>query len=107
MWMRWPVSIERSRRLRNFDCGTNSKFYPGRVAVKDLPESMRERLVKQSKNGTVKLGLQESYEFSFKTGYLGRTVQIAWMERSKISIVHSQRFDRRARICSRFFKDIR
>ena len=53
-------AVEATAQLRLWN---EFKILSGKVAVKDLPESMRERLVKQSKNGTIKLGLQESYEF--------------------------------------------
>lgn len=53
-------AIEATAQLRMWD---KYNIHTGNVLIDELPESMRERLGQQSTGRTVKLGLQDSYEF--------------------------------------------
>ena len=53
-------AVEATAQLRLWD---EYEILTGKVAIENLPESIRRRLEKQSKDGTVKLALQDSYEF--------------------------------------------
>ena len=52
-------AVEATAQLRLWD---EYKILTSKVAMEKLPESIRGRLEKQSKDGTVKLALQDSYE---------------------------------------------
>ena len=78
-------AVEATAQLRLWD---EYKILTGKVAVEDLPESMRGRLEKQSKDGTVKLALQDSYDFlTQKRDALGRRFEsLGWnSEKSPLS----------------------
>ena len=70
-------AVEAAAQLRLWD---EYKILTSKVAMKDLPESMRGRLEKQSEDGTVKLALQDSYEFLIqKQDKLGRCFEaLGW-----------------------------
>ena len=53
-------AVEATAQLRLWE---KYEILTRKVTIDELPESMRERLGKQSTDGTVKLGLQDSYEF--------------------------------------------
>ena len=79
-------AVEAIAQLRLWD---EFNILTSKVAVDDLPDSMRERLAKQSKNGAVKLGLQGAYEFLIqKRDLTGKLFEsLGWNgEKSPLSI---------------------
>ena len=78
-------AVEAIAQLRLWD---EYKILTGKVAIQDLPEAMYERLEKQSKDGMVKLALQDSYEFLIqKQDILGKQFEsLGWnSEKSPLS----------------------
>lgn len=78
-------AVEATAQLRLWD---EYEILTGKVAMENLPESIRRRLEKQSKDGTVKLALQDSYEFLIeKQDKLGKCFEsLGWnTEKSPLS----------------------